>query len=62
MVPLQTESVENDANALVDFVNGAIDGGESALLETLREGVVFLASDIPNAFSRSCLARPRRPV
>lgn len=36
----------DDADALVDFVNGAIDVAESALLEALGEGVVFFAGDI----------------
>jgi hypothetical protein len=45
----------HDADALVDFVNGAINVAESALLQALRERVVFLVSDILMGFFEELL-------
>ena len=45
----------DDANALVDFVNSAIDVAESALLEALGEGVVFFVGDILVGFFEELL-------
>lgn len=45
----------DDANALVDFMNSAIDMAESALLQALREGVVFLVGDILMGFFEELL-------
>jgi hypothetical protein len=40
----------DDVDALVDFVNGAINVAESALLQALRKAVVFLVSNILMSF------------
>ena len=45
----------DDVDALVDFVNGAINVAESALLQALREAVVFLVSDILMSFFKELL-------
>ena len=45
----------DDANALVDFVNSAIDVAQSALLEALGEGVVFFVGDILVGFFEELL-------